>query len=89
MAFRAFQISDEFQERYGYPKLTDEIRAKIFGLNGADAYELSPDTVREYTQVDSVQKAKEEYVERRDPSYLTYGPKTRREFMRYLAQEDR
>ena len=89
MAFRAFQISDEFQEKYSYPKLTDEIRAKVFGLNGAEAYGLTPETVREYTQADPVQKAKEEYTERRDPSYLTYGPKTRREFMRFLAEEER
>jgi len=30
-AFRAFHISDEFQERYGYPKLTKELRAKVLG----------------------------------------------------------
>lgn len=89
MAFRAFQISDEFQEKYGYPKITPEIRAKVFGLNGAEAYALSPDDVRKHTKVDPVQKAKEEYAERQDPSYLTYGPKNRREFLRFLAQEDR
>lgn len=89
MAFRAFQISDEFQETYGYPKITSEIRAKIFGLNGAAAYDLSPEDVRKHTKVDPVQKAKEEYAERQDPSYLTYGPKNRREFLRFLAQEER
>lgn len=89
MAFRAFQISDEFQEKYGYPKITPEIRAKVFGLNGAEAYELSPEDVRKHTKVDPVQKAKEEYAERQDPSYLTYGPKNRREFLRFLAQEER
>ncbi len=89
MAFRAFQISDEFQEKYGYPKITDEIRAKVFGLNGAEAYDLSPDEVLKRTKVDPVEKAKEEYAENIDPSYLTYGPKTRREFMRFLAQEER
>ena len=30
-AMRAFQISAEFQERYGYPKLTKELKAKILG----------------------------------------------------------
>ena len=28
-----FQISEAFQERYGYPKMTPELRARIFGLN--------------------------------------------------------
>ena len=89
MAFRAFQISDEFQEKYGYPKITPEIRAKVFGLNGADAYALSPDDVRKHTKADPVEKAKVEYAERQDPSYLTYGPKNRREFLRFLSQQDR
>ena len=37
-AFRAFTISEEFQERYGYPALTAEAKRKIFGLNGARVY---------------------------------------------------
>ena len=89
MTFRAFQISDEFQEKYGYPKITPQIRAKVFGLNAARAYELSPEEVRRHTRIDPVQKAKDEYIERQDPSYLTYGPKTRREFLSFLAQQDR
>ena len=35
MAFRAFQIGDELRERYGYPALTPDIKAKVFGLNAA------------------------------------------------------
>ena len=35
MAFRAFQITPEFQDRFGYPALTDAIKAKVFGLNAA------------------------------------------------------
>jgi uncharacterized protein len=41
-AFRAFHISDEFQERYGYPKLTKELRAKVLGLNAARLYGIEP-----------------------------------------------
>ena len=89
MAFRAFQISDEFQDKYGYPKITPEIRAKVFGLNAAEAYGLTPDEVLKHTHVDPVQEAKDEYLARQDPSYLTYGPKTRREFLSFLAQQDR
>ena len=32
-AFRAFEITPEFQERFGYPELTAERKAKILGLN--------------------------------------------------------
>ncbi len=32
-AFRAFQISEQFQEQFGYPALTDEIKRKVLGLN--------------------------------------------------------
>src|SRR5439155_17129739 len=32
-AFRAFQISEQFQEQFGYPALSDEIKRKILGLN--------------------------------------------------------
>jgi hypothetical protein len=43
-AMRSFHISDEFQERYGYPKLTKELKAKILGLNGARLYGVEPNT---------------------------------------------
>ncbi len=45
-AFRAFQISREFQERYRYPALTPKIKAKILGLNGARVYGVKPKTVK-------------------------------------------
>jgi hypothetical protein len=44
-AMRSFQISEEYQERYGYPRLTKEIKAKILGLNGAALYGVDPITV--------------------------------------------
>src|ERR671914_3059027 len=43
-AMRTFQISEELRERYGYPRLTKEIRAKILGLNGATLYGVEPNT---------------------------------------------
>ena len=41
-AFRSFQITDEFQERFGYPELTPQIKAKILGLNSARLYGVEP-----------------------------------------------
>ena len=46
MAFRAFQISAEFQERYGYPALTDAIKAKVLGLNAAQLWGVDPNATR-------------------------------------------
>ena len=37
-AFRTFQISKKFQEEYGYPAITDAMRAQVFGLNAAPLY---------------------------------------------------
>jgi len=37
-AFRAFHIPREYQERFGYPALTDAIKGKILGLNAARVY---------------------------------------------------
>jgi hypothetical protein len=39
-AFRTFAISEEYQERYGYPALTDEAKALILGGNAARLYGL-------------------------------------------------
>jgi predicted TIM-barrel fold metal-dependent hydrolase len=45
-ALRAFRISEELQERYGYPALTKELKAKILGLNGARLYRIPADPPR-------------------------------------------
>jgi len=66
-AFRTFQIGAELREKHGYAEITPALRAKIFGLNAAKVYGVTP----------TLRKAAEE----RDPHFLTYGPKTRREFL--------
>ncbi|HUF58338.1 MAG TPA: amidohydrolase family protein [Actinomycetota bacterium] len=43
-ALRSFKISEEFQERYGYPELTRAIKTKILGGNGARLYGVEPIT---------------------------------------------
>jgi uncharacterized protein len=39
-AFRAFAITDEFQERFGYPVITEETKQLILGGNAARLYGL-------------------------------------------------
>jgi predicted TIM-barrel fold metal-dependent hydrolase len=81
VAFRTFQISSEFRERYGYPEITAALRAKIFGLNGASVYGISAGELKRVLARDRVSAEKLAYAERPDPHFLTYGPKTRREFL--------
>jgi hypothetical protein len=45
-AFKVFQISSEFQEKYGYPEFTDQLRRQIFGLTGAKLYRVEPNKCR-------------------------------------------
>ncbi len=39
-AFRTFDISPEFQDRFGYPALTDKVKGKILARNAAEYYGL-------------------------------------------------
>ncbi len=39
-AFRKFRIPDQLVEGHGYPQLTDEIKAKVLGLNAARLWNL-------------------------------------------------
>jgi len=83
-AFRAFTISEEFQNKFGYPALTADRKRKIFGLNGAKVYGLDPTALKRKAETDNWGKARAAYLPEKDPSFLTYGPKTRREFMALL-----
>ncbi len=53
-AFRAFQIPLEYQERYGYPALTPERKAKILGLNAARVYGIDIAAARERAATDDL-----------------------------------
>jgi uncharacterized protein len=43
-AFRTFCVTEEFQERFGYPALTRALKAKILGLNAAKLHRIEPIT---------------------------------------------
>jgi uncharacterized protein len=80
-AFRTFQIADELQQRHGYPAITPEIRAKIFGRNALRIYPVAADVLQQHIGGDAISQARAEYREAPDPHFATFGPKTRREFL--------
>jgi len=84
LAFRAFQISEQFQEKYGYPKITPELRAKVFGHNAMRPYKINANETVKKISNDDTARRRVMYSENPDPHFLTYGPKTRREFLHLL-----
>jgi predicted TIM-barrel fold metal-dependent hydrolase len=85
-AFRTFQIAPELRDQHGYPEMTAALRAKILGLNALAIYPIDPEVVKKHVRRDRVSNERDEYRERPDPSFLTYGPKTRRQFLNLLAR---
>lgn len=79
-ALRLFEITEEFQERYGYPALTDEIKRKIFGLNAARLYDIDPIGGTCDLDPDDV-----ELVRASLPPARTYGPETAAEAAKLIA----
>jgi hypothetical protein len=71
--------------KHGYPEITPQLRAKVFGLNATRPYAISAEEVRKYTRRDRIARERLAYREHPEPHYLTYGPKTRREFLNLLA----
>jgi predicted TIM-barrel fold metal-dependent hydrolase len=83
-AFRTFQIAPELRDKYGYPEITPALRAKVFGLNAIKVYSIPADVLKKHVK-DRVALERGEYRERPDPAFVTYGPKTRREFLNLKA----
>ena len=85
-AFRAFAISEQFRERFDYPAITPDIRAKIFGRNALTLYPVPEDVLSKHLAKDAVAREREDYRNAPDPRFATYGPKTRREFLNLRAR---
>ena len=58
-AFRAFQIPEEFCEKYGYTPLTEQTKAKILGLNAARIYGIDLDAATRTAARDDLGWARE------------------------------
>ena len=85
-AFRSFQIADELIDAHGYPQLTPELKAKVFGLNGARVYGVAVPEQKQKTELDPIERRKAAYREQADPTFETLGPRTDREYEALLAE---
>lgn len=84
-AFRTLTISQEFQDKYGYPAITPDLRAKILGLSGAKLYGIDPKARRYKVDTSKLGMLKRdldgELGGRRWMFEPLGGPRTRREFL--------
>jgi hypothetical protein len=60
-AFKRFQISDEMCEKFGYKKISNEDKAKIFGQNAARIYGIDLKARRKALPADALDKLKIAY----------------------------
>jgi hypothetical protein len=89
MAFRAFQISVEYQDRYHYPALTDTVKRKVLGLNAAHLFGIDVEATRCALASDPIAQAKPAAAELRNDgalpaAYRPNGPTSRREMLSWL-----
>ena len=66
------------------PLLGSDYNLYVFGYNATVPYKISPEEVKLRRSADKITRARTAYRDQRDPNYLTYGPKTRREFFNLL-----
>jgi hypothetical protein len=76
-AFRTFQISDEFADKFGYPKITPAIRAR-FSVATPFASTRSPTTSCKSICPRIGDAGAARIPRARGPGLRTYGPKTPR-----------
>jgi hypothetical protein len=85
-ALRTLTIPKDMQDQYGYPDLTADIKAKIFGLNSAAVYGVDP-TLRR-CQVDQCEigswkkQLDDEFGKRRFSFRTPMGPRTFADYIR-------
>ena len=86
-AWRAFEIEAGFADRHGYPRLTPEVKRRILGLNAAEVYGIDPAAQLRRLKRDGVQQRRSEYLNDPRPSFVTYGPRNRAEFLAFRRWE--
>jgi predicted TIM-barrel fold metal-dependent hydrolase len=92
MAFRTFEISTEYQDRYGYPALTDAVKARVLGLNAAELFGLDPTATRCALAADVLERnrpVQRELAAAGDlpAPWAARGPVTRGQVLRWLTHQ--
>ncbi len=92
MAFRAFEISAEYQDRYGYPALTGAIKAQVLGLNAAELFGLDPQATRCALAADILERnrpVQRELAAAGDlpAPWVPRGPVSRGQILRWLSTQ--
>lgn len=73
-AMRRFQIPERLREQYGYAKISDRDKAKIFGLNTAKLFDIDVRGARKAIPGDSLSQMKTAYLDAgAEPSLTQYG----------------
>ena len=93
MAMRAFEITSEYQELYGYPALTADVKQGLFGLNAAKLFGIDATAMRCGLSSDPVATSSTHAAVLRDEGALgspwtARGPVTRREVIGWLRSLD-
>jgi uncharacterized protein len=71
-AFRAFEIPADMRDRYGYPELTDAVKAKVLWRNAARLHGIDPAKVPCRLPDDATESLRRSLP----PAQRTYGPRT-------------
>ena len=74
-ALRRLEMPESLMQRFGYAPLTAEVKAKIFGLNGARLYGIDPQAKRNPVPADYLDRLRKQYKESGNPtpSNTQYG----------------
>ncbi|MCH7812107.1 MAG: amidohydrolase family protein, partial [Chloroflexi bacterium] len=90
VAFRTFQLDPGLREEHGYPELTPDVKAKVFGLNAAQLYGVDPEAQRCAVKTSELERFRESYQELEGDTHelrwAPHGPITRREMLRHFLQ---
>jgi hypothetical protein len=81
-AFRAFEITQQYQDTYGYPALTPDLKQKILGGNAARIYGVKPISTKCTFTPEDLAQARQALPARP----MSYGPRTARA-VRTIARE--
>ena len=70
---RRLKMTDELRTKHGYAELTDEVKAKIFGLNAAKLFGIDVQAKRQAIKADKLTRLREDYRRDPSPSNTQYG----------------